>query len=621
MGAKFIASVKVWTRRFRQWWRPLLTAVILCCAVIVLGPSDGLDRRFSDRFLVAQALPADPQILIVEVDPADIRQFGGPPFNRDALARVLERLEADGARRVLIDMFLADALDPGDDARLEAALARLGPDRVGLVTALNPDDKPYSRFARHASLIDARITPDPDGWHRRMGMANTWWGATPGAWLADGRSDPAVVNFDLRIVSSGYQRLSISELLASKQRLAGRLVIIGASPLVAPSRAMLPLNQAADRGGVMAVATQSIREGYGQRFQLGERANMGLQILAILLGFGAALMARSGRGMAILALSCCVALFSASVMLGTRLGVPAYPVRTLGGFMVIANVTLIQRLRIIPMMTSFFKGDMSPEEVWAWRSWETASYPALLFSANGRIKRSNQAAQDLVAEAGDRLPGLCLPRLGERASEITLADAGGEARSWQADWPDNHLPIVVLRDTSEVESARRALQIQLATDDLTGQSNRRGFDLALADVIVAEAGFAVFFIDMNGFKAINDTYGHDAGDELLVVSAARIAQCVRPGDTVARMGGDEFALIVRGLTDPARVSELAVLIEQAVSRPVRLNSCAQDVRVGAAVGFAIAPIGSELTDPVELLREADQAMYRAKRAAKKLRAA
>lgn len=598
--------------RLREWWRPITTAILLCAAMLLLGPSDPLDRRLSDRLLVRQALPADPALLVVEIDAQDMRDSGGPPISRAMLAQMLDRLADGGARRVMIDLLLTEPLDPALDARAAAAMARLGPDRLALVTGVNSGDRPYAAFARHAVVVDGRLTPDSDSWHRRIGYVDAGWGGNPGTWLAQGRLDPAPVALDLRIAPRSIERRSAGELLASRDALTDRIVVISASPQVAPSRAMLPLNQAASRGAVFAVAGHSVLHGYPELQERGAFWNGALQVLGIALGFACALAARSGRMLVVTLVAGGAVLFTLSLSIGRGFAVEVFPARVLGTFLVMANVTLIQRLRILPMMASFLRGDVTPEEVWAWRSWEGASHPVLLLSADGRIKRHNPAAAELVARYGQRLVPLCVPRLGERAEALSLIGPDGAERSFLLDWPDARIAMVVLRDNTAAQAAQDALQRQLLTDELTGKANRRGFDHALNAAAISGAGYGVFFIDMNGFKAVNDTHGHDAGDELLVLTASRLSALVRPEDTVARLGGDEFAVIVHGEIDGARARDLVGAMRRAIAEPCWLSSVQTTVTVGAAVGHAVSSEDGEGLAPAELLRRADKAMYRDK---------
>ncbi|MBI2308384.1 MAG: GGDEF domain-containing protein [Rhodocyclales bacterium] len=122
-------------------------------------------------------------------------------------------------------------------------------------------------------------------------------------------------------------------------------------------------------------------------------------------------------------------------------------------------------------------------------------------------------------------------------------------------------------------------------------------------------GFAVLLIDLDGFKTVNDTLGHDAGDHLLIAVARRLNDCVRAADTVARIGGDEFVVLVEECGDRDTVKALAEKIVGALRRPVVINE--GEVTIGASVGIALWPEHGDT--PQRLLNAADQAMYSAKR--------
>ncbi len=601
-------ALRGWFEPIREWWRPMVTAAVLCLAILVLGPSSAADRKLSDRILVAQQTAADADILRITSTPADVRRFGGPTLSREGLATLLERLAGAGVKRVLIDNFLAEPMSGPADRRIEAAMARLGKDRLAIVTATSLQDLPWEVFARHATLVDSRLTPDADGWHRVIGRDDTPRGANPAIWLATGHSDKANVPLDLRIARDNYETRTVGEVVDGKVRLDGRTVIFSPGPLVAPTRAMLPFMSSGDRSIVFAVATQSVRQGYPAKRETGLLAGKILLLAGIALGFLCAIAARSGNAFVMMALAAVVILLSACIAIGRSYAVEIYPAQLVAIFAVMANVTLVQRLKVIPMMSSFLRGDMSPEELWAWRSWEGAQIPAVLLSADGRIKRSNGAAAAIVARHGKAIPRACVPALGERAEFASFDLGDGEQVHYQLDWPISHVLLVVLRDNTEAEQAQRTLEAQLYTDELTGRTNRRGFDRALNQAAGGQQPYALFFIDMNGFKAVNDTHGHDAGDELLVITAARIAAQLRPGDTVARLGGDEFALLLPGIDDENRASDLGRRLVEAISEPIDLAE--GRVKVGAAIGMAVAKGAGE--DSSELLRIADKAMYRDK---------
>ena len=148
------------------------------------------------------------------------------------------------------------------------------------------------------------------------------------------------------------------------------------------------------------------------------------------------------------------------------------------------------------------------------------------------------------------------------------------------------------------------------SDALTGLANR----LLLADRFEITASrskrqsspFALLMIDLNAFKAVNDNYGHAAGDQVLVTVAKRLMETVRASDTVARVGGDEFVLLVESFKNPDELVHLGRKLVASISKPIALDNGVA-VGVGASVGFALWPKnGANLDD---LLNVADQGMY------------
>ena len=120
---------------------------------------------------------------------------------------------------------------------------------------------------------------------------------------------------------------------------------------------------------------------------------------------------------------------------------------------------------------------------------------------------------------------------------------------------------------------------------------------------------AVFFVDLDRFKAVNDTYGHQVGDELLVALARRLTGMLRPGDSLARLSGDEFVILCEDLVDASAADPIALRLNTELSRPFVLSGV--EVTVSASIGIAFSGHGVE--EPEQLLRDADLAMYRSKR--------
>lgn len=165
-----------------------------------------------------------------------------------------------------------------------------------------------------------------------------------------------------------------------------------------------------------------------------------------------------------------------------------------------------------------------------------------------------------------------------------------------------------------VEHARRerdSLHSLAHTDPLTGLPNRRSLNASMADAI-SQAGpeniVAVYMMDLDGFKQINDQYGHDVGDELLIAVAARLRANVRHSDLIARLGGDEFVVMSSGLHSVQQARDRAEKLLEAFNDPFALSD--KICRIGLTIGYALAP--QDGSDAISLFKRADAAMYAGK---------
>lgn len=245
-----------------------------------------------------------------------------------------------------------------------------------------------------------------------------------------------------------------------------------------------------------------------------------------------------------------------------------------------------------------------------------------------RIVASNPAAAPIVGhDAGDpwgRYAAEFVPSLVDQLAEVAragemleqtsveLGNAGAVYRLRAVALGEQHIGLT-LEDVTEQARDRESLHQQALHDHLTGLPNRARFNERL-DAVVRDAQdghrAALLLMDLNKFKDVNDSLGHEVGDRLLVELGSRLSRHLRDCDTIARLGGDEFAVIVSDLEGESAGVEVAERLVELASEPFNLGG--SRVAVGASVGIAVAP--DHATEAAELSRLADASMYRAKEA-------
>jgi diguanylate cyclase (GGDEF)-like protein/PAS domain S-box-containing protein len=261
-------------------------------------------------------------------------------------------------------------------------------------------------------------------------------------------------------------------------------------------------------------------------------------------------------------------------------------------------------------------------------------HTGLIISANPAVRpvlgiTDEDDALDYVAVANRWILDPEAPQdLGDRPVLDTLATGipfSGEAysvgpngeRRWLSvssrrlnpDEGDRSAVLITFHDITAVRSATEHFAHQAMHDPLTGLPNRAHL-IAHADRLLEHGVLgAVLFVDLDDFKSINDSLGHDVGDEVIQLAAQRIREAVRKDDSVYRLAGDEFVVLVAGPLDAERTRELADRISARLSEPMSVAGLS--VGVGGSIGV-VDPADGELLDAAELLRQADRAMYVAK---------
>ncbi len=236
----------------------------------------------------------------------------------------------------------------------------------------------------------------------------------------------------------------------------------------------------------------------------------------------------------------------------------------------------------------------------------------------GEITYANQVATELLGYAFGEQESLKLsdllsdaekyvPHAEARFVETHVRHRDGHLASVQ--WcligsPEARTAVAMFRPVAAISPVS-----EIDRDPLTGLPNRRVFESLLADSVDrGPSNFAVLFVDLNGFKDVNDRFGHTVGDRVLRAVAERLPRCLRPIDTVARYGGDEFVVLLREIDREEWASAAAERLLRAIGEPVAIEGTS--VQVSASVGIVLT--NSECTEVAETIQAADRAMYRAK---------
>jgi diguanylate cyclase (GGDEF)-like protein len=246
---------------------------------------------------------------------------------------------------------------------------------------------------------------------------------------------------------------------------------------------------------------------------------------------------------------------------------------------------------------------------------ETSPDGVVVVSRDGTVLFANQMAcslldLDIIDSVGLPLPG-----------HLTASDSGEialrgqqvvEVRSVDVDWNSAPAQLIVYRDITSRKRAELRLRELVQYDQLTGLASRTYFfdylQRQISQVDREEHILAMLFIDLDRFKYVNDTMGHDAGDELLRFVARRFRSSLREGDFLARLGGDEFGLILPSVRHPDEIAHVAEKLIHQFSTPFTIHG--GEVTVGLSIGIATYPGSGDSVK--SLFRAADTAMYRAK---------
>jgi diguanylate cyclase (GGDEF)-like protein/PAS domain S-box-containing protein len=585
--------------------------------------------------------PVDSDIVIVGIDAHSLEELGEWPWPRRHHARLLQHLQNAGPAQVFLDIdFSSAALDPYDDELLERQLEAWSGAPV-LLAAHNQARKgrdgpvlarrPLERFRHHAHEVSVAIASDRDGLVRTLRTSDLIDGIPMPSAFAAGPNFVAdqQVAVDFSIDPGSFAYVSYSDLLNLEVELAAlesKRIFVGAISPELGDALSVPRHRSLPGVVVQALASTTLEQGVPQslpdwplRTLLAAWTALWSLIFArytwrrqVLTGLG---------GLASLALAAIVldalTLFELEIVPCAFVLIAAFVVQTVRSLD-------RQTLRALAYAVGVRRRDALIKSVI-----ETSMDSILCVDREGLIRTANPASSSLFvaplrsligAPIGTFIPDLGQPEAlagGGLAREFLARDSNQrsfpvEATISRVAAEDRELFTIFVRDVSERREQQNKLEHQATHDPLTQLPNRAAVNSYLGTLLGGGARpqrVALLMLDLCRFKEVNDTLGHDVGDEVLRVVSHRFGQALTDRAFIGRIGGDEFVVVVREVAVREAIEQLAGNLVECLKAPIQVRGIA--IEVGLSVGIAFFP--DHAGDAGELLRHADVAMYAAKR--------
>ena len=624
------------------------------------GSLERFDHALAEQRAALASRTVESDIVIVGIDAHSIETLDAWPWPRRHHARLLQLLAQAAPAEVFFDIdFSSESPDPADDALFERELERFGAP-VLLAShrqALRGDSgeisarRPLPRFREHVQEVSVVLEPDEDGIVRSVPAASVIDGlrmpaafaiggnvGVAGPASSTGLASPAgpdmaaiaSVRIDFSIDPGSFDFVSYSDLLNAAvdlSALEGRRIYIGATSSELGDSVPVPRFQRVPGVVLQALAAETTRLG-----PLGvPPAWLFAALLAVWTAALAAINLRgSWRRNSLVGVASLVFLFAASHVLYTRFRIEldATPFLAISvALFVIAALRSLDRQtwRAMAYAIGVRRRDALLKSVI-----EASMDSIICVDDRGAIRTANPAASVLLgsplksllgADIARFVPGLGLD-FAARArkgavSELDAVDTAGrrfpvEATLSRVGFENELLYTMFMRDISERKAQEKQLEYQARHDSLTGLPNRVAIREFLEDILAArdaEARVAVLLLDLCRFKEVNDTLGHEVGDEVLRVVGRRFREALGDDQPIGRIGGDEFFVVVPDVASRAAIEMLADNLFESLRVPIPVRGIS--IEVGLSVGIAFCP--EHATTAEELLRHADVAMYSAKR--------
>lgn len=637
------ALLKRWPAKFAVGL-PHAAIVLLTALLYLQGYLDVIDDKLAEQGFWLSARPATGEVILVEIDAASIESLQTWPWPRRLHAQLLDRLMDAGAARVAFDVDFSARSNTIDDAALEAALRRASGKVVlpafrqysraadGSRTVIL--SKPLPQFGQHAALASVNVKPENDGLVRTMAVAE---GGLPS--LASLLADSTGVGggdfrIDFGIDVSSIPRLRFVDILHGnfdRAAIAGKQVVVGSTAIELGDQVAVPVYRTIPGPLAHILGYESLAQNRALYKIATGPVIFGLVIVAFLAAF---LFAKwSWRKSVILLILLAGGLISLS--LATQAALPLLVdispmlVAVVLSF-VIAMVRHVdqQALRLV-----FQSIDLRRKDVMMRNVVEHSFDGIITTDTTGRIESANPSAEaifggeivgspvqnlfpDLIGTM-DEAGLVSKLRVGRPPHEMEGALLTGrripvELSVSAVETDNSRLFTIFLRDITDRKQQQQRLEFQATHDALTGLPNRKLFYERLQEAIEENReqsqNFAILLLDLDRFKEVNDTLGHPTGDQLLMEISKRLLETNRDSDTIARIGGDEFALLLPQTDNLEQAASDAQQILDTLCAPYQLAGLSFEI--GGSIGIAMYPQHGDET--ATLVKSADVAMYVAK---------
>ena len=618
-------------------------AVSIVFAAWVGGILQPLEYAFVDaRASWFERAPAN-DIVIVEIDARTVRSLDRWPWSRNVHAELIKRLNQAQPRAVLFDVdFSVPSGDPAADAALAEAVSEATYPLVlpafwqatgaagGYVLA-----QPLPALARNARVGIVNAAPAQDGLVRNVVHTDEVRGQTYAsavAELADARGFATGREYpiDFSIAPESFARVSYLNVVDGDiAGLAGKTVFVGATAFELNDTVAVPVHKVLPGVVMQAIAYATLRDGVPVQIPGWVSACLAL-FVCLTIPLLRTIAWRRTLALALIGIG--VVFFIAvnlDVVAKVRLDVmPIVCAIVVSALIVIALSVDREALRAL------LTGARPPHREALISSVLSASIDGIVvFGRDGIVREANTAGAALLGwdldmlhgqNVRELLPGLPeLESLGAAWSNSTRETMSGERFELMIGWGDSPIPVevsitrvtvdertwftAILRDITERKQQQALLKHQATHDALTGLPNRVLLGRALESLSTSTPA-ALFMLDLDRFKDVNDSLGHATGDAVLTILGQRLRSALPEQNLIARIGGDEFAVVVPNYTNVTQLHALADIVLERVRSPIKTGN--NTIEVGASIGIALYP--EHGTDGGALLQRADVAMYVAK---------